>query len=43
MFLETGWGESLVGETKYDNTEDRCIDHYTTLDSTEDTHILAFE
>ena len=42
-FLETNWGESIVAGKKYDKKEGRRINHFKTLDSTEDKHILAFD
>ena len=43
MFLEANWGKSNVGEEKYGEVDGKCIDHFKTLDSTEDQHILAFD
>ena len=43
MFLENNWGGSIVEEKKYDREEGKCIDPFKTHDSTEDTHILAFD
>ena len=42
VFLETNWGRIIVGE-KDDKKDGKCIDHFKTLDSTKDKHILAFD
>ena len=41
LFLETKWGKSITGEKKYDKKDNKCIDHFKTLDSMEDKHIIA--
>ena len=43
MFLETNWGVITVGKKKYDKEDGKCIDHFKTLDSTEDKQILAYD
>ena len=41
LFLETKWDRSIAWEKKYDKEDAKCIDHFKTLDSTEDKHIFS--
>eukprot|EP00536_Pseudo-nitzschia_multiseries_P008971 jgi/Psemu1/21958/gm1.21958_g len=42
-FMETSWGEKIVGYKEYTSTEAVSIDSFQTLDSTDEKHIVAFD
>ena len=43
MFLERDCGVGCVGMKKYVTEDGKCIDHFKTLDSMEEKHILAYD
>ena len=43
LFLETKLDKNFDGKKKYDEKECKCIDHFDTLDSTGEKHIIAID